>query len=246
MNATELYRAGRLDDAIQALGAALRDNPADVQRRTFLFELLCFAGQYDRAEKQLDILADGGPEAEIGTLVYRGALNAERTRQEMFAADRLPEGGPVPRPVRGTLNGQAFESLADADPRIGARLEVLAAGQYMWIPLEHVESIRMEPPRQLRDLLWAPALLRTGPAFQGMELGEVLIPVLTPLAWHHPDADVRLGRVTEWEAREDGAEIPIGQKLFLVDDEEISLLEIRELIVTPTQAPQEEVPNVVA
>jgi type VI secretion system protein ImpE len=247
MNATELYRAGRLGEAIQALGAALRDDPADVQRRTFLFELLCFAGEFDRAEKQLDILAGGGPEAEIGTLVYRGALNAERTRQEMFAEDRLPEGGPVPRPVGGTLNGQPFTSLVDADPRIGGRLELFAAGQYMWIPLQHVESIRMEPPRQLRDLLWAPALVRTGPAFDGLELGEVLIPVLSPLAGRHSDPEVRLGRVTEWEALDDGTEIPVGQKLFLADGEEVPLLELRELIIVPTPAPQaEEVSNVVA
>lgn len=246
MNATELYRAGRLDEAIQALGAALRDNPADAQRRTFLFELLCFAGQYDRAEKQLDILADGGPEAEIGTLVYRGALNAERTRQQMFESDRLPEGGPPVEPVSGTVDGKAFETLTDADPRIGARLEVLAAGQYLWIPLEHIESIRMEPPRQLRDLLWAPALVRTGPAFRGMELGEVLIPVLAPLSWRHADAEVRLGRLTEWEVLDDGTEVPVGQKLYLVDGEEVPILEIRELIITPVAAHQEQVPNVPA
>src|SRR6266481_6109993 len=47
MTAKELYREGKLTAAIQALGAELRDNPTDAQRRTFLFELLCFAGEYD-------------------------------------------------------------------------------------------------------------------------------------------------------------------------------------------------------
>ena len=49
MTAQSLFQAGRLDDAIGALSAELRDNPTDAQRRTFLFELLCFAGNYDRA-----------------------------------------------------------------------------------------------------------------------------------------------------------------------------------------------------
>ena len=49
-SARELYAAGRLDAAIETLGAELRDNPTDAQRRVFLFELLAFAGQYDRAE----------------------------------------------------------------------------------------------------------------------------------------------------------------------------------------------------
>ena len=35
MNARELYKAGKLNEAVQALSAELRDNPTDAQRRTF-------------------------------------------------------------------------------------------------------------------------------------------------------------------------------------------------------------------
>ena len=64
MNARELYQAGQLTEAVQALGAEIRENPTDTKRRTFLFELLSFAGDYDRALKQLDILAQQGPAPE--------------------------------------------------------------------------------------------------------------------------------------------------------------------------------------
>ena len=229
----ELYRNGRLSDAIEALAAALRKNPADTQRRTFLFELLCFAGEYDRAEKQLDVLAAAGQDAQLGALLYRSALHAARARQQMFRSGDLPLSGLAPRPVAGTLNGQPFRSLRDADPRLGARLELFAAGQYLWIPLEHVESVRMEPPRRVRDLCWAPALVRTGPTFQGRELGEVLIPALTPEASQHPDGAVRSGQATEWMVLTDGSELPVGQKLWRVDDEEIPFLELRELVIHP-------------
>ncbi len=232
-DANDLYRAGKLDEAIQALGASLRDNPTDSQRRTFLFELLCFAGEYDRAEKQLEVLGQGGKNAQLGTLVYHGALHAERTRQEMFRTGSYPRG-PAPRPASGTLNGRPFTSLTDADPRIGARLEVYAAGQYTWIPFEHLVSIRMEAPKRLRDLLWAPAIVRPGPAFRNYDLGEVLIPALAPLSAQHADREVRLGRVTEWQEIEDGEQAPIGQKLLLVDDEEFPILEVRELQITTT------------
>jgi type VI secretion system protein ImpE len=57
--ARELFGAGRLDEAIELLGVELRDHPADAQRRTFLLDLLTFAGKYDRAERQLDALARG-------------------------------------------------------------------------------------------------------------------------------------------------------------------------------------------
>ena len=232
MTATELFRAGALDDAIEALGAELRSNPTDAQRRTFLFELLCFAGNYARADKQLEVLRPGGQESELGVALYRSALHAEQTRQAMFQSGDYPHTA-ANDAVGGTLNGTPFSSLCDADPRIGARLELFAAGSYLWVPFEHIASIRMQPPRRLRDMLWIPALVATGPGFRGIELGEVLLPVLTPLAAHHPSDAVRLGRVTEWQTLGDGSQAPVGQKMLLMDDEEVPILEIRELEITP-------------
>ena len=240
MNSKELFQAGKLAEAIQALGTELRSNPGDNQRRTFLFELLCFAGEYDRAEKHLDVLAQANKDAELGALLYRAALHAERTRDELFRKNEYPRAalaGTAPAPVAGTLNGQPFQSLEDGDPRIGARLEVYAAGQYMWIPFEHIRSVEIQAPRRLRDLLWAPALVRTGPAFKDKELGEVLVPVLAPFSYRHADDAVRLGRMTEWQETEDGDVVPAGQKMLLVDGEDFSILELRRLeIAAPETA----------
>lgn len=233
MNATDLYRAGKLNEAIQALGAALRSNPGDAQQRTFLFELLAFAGEYDRAEKQLDVLALENKDVGAGALLYRSAVHAQRTRQEMFISGKYPQGATSSKPVSGTLNGQPFSSLTDADPRIGSRLEVFAAGQYTWIPMEHLESVKVQSPKQLRDLLWATALVRTAPSFHGTDLGEVLLPVLSPTAASHPDDAVRLGRMTDWVEDPEAGEIPVGQKMLLVDGEEVPFLEVRELEFAP-------------
>jgi len=233
VSAHELLHAGKLDEAIAALGIELRSHPDDAQRRTFLFELLCFAGQHERAERHLEVLAQRGRDARLGALLYQGALHADRVRQQMFLTGEVPCSGAAPRAVSGTLNGKPFRVLADADPRIGARLEVFAAGRYLWIPLEHVASIRMSAPKRLRDLLWAPAAVRTGAGFRDLELGEVLLPALTPLSSQHADGAVRLGRVTEWTELEDHREVPNGQKLWLVDGAEFPLLELRELDIAP-------------
>ena len=231
MNSQELFRAGHLADALKALSAEVRDNPTDARRRTFLFELLCFAGEYERADKQLEVLGQAGPSSEIGVLLYRSALYAERQRQDLFTRGEYPQRSEAPASARaGTFNGKAFNSFSDADPRIGARLEIFAAGNYLWLPLEHVASIQIEPPKRLRDLLWTPAAVRTTPAFKGAELGEVLLPVLAPFSWKHPDDAVRLGRSTVWEQIEGSdEEIPFGQKMWLVDGEEIPFLELRSL-----------------
>ncbi len=186
MKARELYHAGKLHEAIESLNVELRSDPTDVQRRTFLFELLGFAGELDRAEKQLEVIAQGSPEAGMGAVLYLSALHAEKNRQQMFLSGNY-SSGPAPRVPSGTLNGRSFQSIVDGDPRIGPRLEVFAAGQYTWIPLEHVASVRMSAPKRVRDLLWAPATVRTGPGFKGADLGEVMIPVMAPLSWQHPD-----------------------------------------------------------
>ncbi|TVP59274.1 MAG: virulence protein SciE type [Gemmatimonadales bacterium] len=231
MKARALFEKGQLDEAIDLLGRELRDDPTLVRERTFLFELLCFAGERDRAERQLDVLARGGQEAEMGSLLYRAALHADNERYRKFKDEDFPRGEGGPSPVSGTLNGEPFESLEDADPRIGARLEVYAGGQYTWIPLEHVSSIRIEEPKRLRDLLWAPAHVRPGPGMEKLELGEVLLPVLSPLTSESPDPALRLGRATDWAETSDGLPYPVGQKLFLVDDEAVPILEIRELVI---------------
>ncbi len=228
MSASALFQAGRLSDTIDALAAELRGDPLNVRSRTFLFELLCFAGDYDRAEKHLDFLADASKEATLGAWLYRSALHAERLRQGMFREGTVPApGGP---PVAARVNGRPFAAVSDADPRVGARLEVFAAGQYTLIPFEHLASVVLEAPRRLRDTLWAPARVQPSPTFTGGELGEVLIPALAPLSWQHPDDAVRLGRATDWEEGDGGEPHPVGQKLLLAGaEEEIPFLELRTI-----------------
>ena len=232
MTAKDLYQAGKLKEAIQALNVEVRDNPSDVRRRTFLFELLTFAGEYDRAQKQLQVLASESGEAQLGTVLYLSALHAEKTRKETFAKGDYPThaGDGTAPDITGVLNKNPFASVVDADPRIGPRLECYAAGAYIWIPFKHIEEIECMPPKRVRDLIWIPAIVRTGPSFKAMELGEVLLPVLTWDASMDENDDVKLGRISEWYETEKGEVCPVGQKMLLVDGEELPILELRKLV----------------
>jgi type VI secretion system protein ImpE len=241
VRAEQLFESGQLSDAIDALGGELRDSPLDTRRRAFLFELLSFAGHHDRAARQLDVLGQSDAMAEGGALLYKSALHADRERRELFESGAFPAGPADAERARaetalaGTLNGRRFESLTDADPRVGARLEVYAAGRYLLLPFAQVASVRADPPRRLRDLLWIPALVQAVHGSQARELGQVLLPAMTPSASSHPDDLVRLGRVTEW-VDVDGRDVPVGQKLLLVDGDEVPLLEVRELTIDPPAA----------
>jgi type VI secretion system protein ImpE len=236
--AKELLAAGRVREAERQLTANLRERPSDIGSRVFLFELLCFAGDYARATKQLSVLADSNKDAQTGAIVYFAALHAEQLRHGRF------QDAPAPSPQfaspSGRLNGVSFQELRDADPDIGARLEVFAAGAYLWLPFEHISSIAIAPPARLRDTLWTPAMVETGPAFDGKDLGEVLVPAIYPFSWKDPDEDVWLGRKTVWAADDEGKEYPSGQKVLLVDGEEFPFLEVRSIefdaaSVTPEQ-----------
>jgi len=239
VNPKELFKAGKVREAIEVLTAHLRDRPSDTVQRTFLFELLCFAGEFTRAEKQLAVLSSGSPDKETGAIVYYAALHAEKTRHELFEKQNFPSDSPSC--PTGELNGKPFSELRDADSDIGARLEVFAAGAYVWLPFEHLASLEMGPPQRLRDTLWAPALVQAAPSFKGMDLGEVLIPAIYPFSWRQPDQQVWLGRVTEWLENEEGGESPVGQKMLLVDGEEFPFLEVRSLKFSqPAGAPEQQ------
>lgn len=228
MTPQELYRFGRLREAITALGEELRKIPLDVRRRTFLFELLLFAGEYDRAEKQLEVLAGAGADAAAGTLLYRSALHAERTRQDMFAQNQTPalKAG---EQTGGVCDGQPFREFMDSDPRIGPNLEVYMAGSYTWIPFACLRKVEIEAPVNLRDLMWARARIETTPDFRLQELGEVFIPGICPVSSRHPDETVQLGRETAWEQDSNYEAVPFGAKVMLVDGADVPLLSIRSV-----------------
>src|SRR3954466_13519528 len=86
MNAREHLDRGDLAGAIAALTEEVKGRPADVRLRTFLVELHAFAGDLDRAERQLEVIRRQGGDVEIqgGVIVYHGLLAAERARRRLF------------------------------------------------------------------------------------------------------------------------------------------------------------------
>jgi type VI secretion system protein ImpE len=259
MNATDLFRAGRLQAALDAQLQDVKAHPADHGKRLFLFELAAFSGDLDRARRQLDAVEVHDPETEATKINYRRLLDAEDKRRRLFrdglqprllgetpahvklrleAVQRLRENNvtdasallqqandAIPT-LKGTLNGAPFEGIRDADDLLGSVLEVMAKGEYFWVPLEHIESIANNPPKTPRDLLWIPARLVTA----GGE-AEVFLPVLYPGTHDSADEGLKLGRATDWKQEAGGPVLGVGRKEFVVGEEGKSLNEWRELVV---------------
>ena len=91
MNAKELFDTGNLPAAIEALTGEVKSAPNDAQRRTFLFELLCFAGELERAGRQLDVVGHLDTMAEPAVQVYRNILHAEQLRRRLYTDGLKPE-----------------------------------------------------------------------------------------------------------------------------------------------------------
>ena len=112
-NAGELFRAGKLAEAVTAQIEVVRSKPSDQPARLFLFELLSFAGDWDRAAKHIDALSLDDPDLHLAAANFRNCLVSERVRSNVLAGG-TPEYLLEPNP--GTkLRQEAFAAFAKGD-----------------------------------------------------------------------------------------------------------------------------------
>ena len=134
------------------------------------------------------------------------------------------------------------EWLADGDLRLGPVCEVIANGQYYWLPFESCAAIKIEAPSDLRDLVWAPAEL--------MLPKEGRVPAFIPARYPetagiqqsqqtHAD-DLKRSRVTEWIEHSADVWFGLGQRVWMSDVGEHPILDTREIhmpsVIEPASA----------
>jgi len=90
MDARDLIRAGKLTEAHTQLISEVKASPADLGKRTLLFQVLSFSGEWDKAERHLDIMATQDSSLETGTQLYKNLIHAERERGEVSEFQRYP------------------------------------------------------------------------------------------------------------------------------------------------------------
>jgi type VI secretion system protein ImpE len=261
MTAEELLKAGNLSAAVEQLNQEVRSRPTDTQRRTFLFELLCFAGDYQRAARQLDVLAGHSAAADLGVQVYRHILAAEEARQQLFAQGLQPRflGEPPPyvhwhlEAAHRLREGQPAEAKALLEQSEHARPHV--TGQLAGKPFSdfHDCDDLLSPFLEVfiqANYVWLPFeqikhltiplpkqlrdLLWTPATLEAHDghVGEVFLPVLYAGSSSHTNDQVKLGRMTDWQMVDGEVVRGLGQHLFLMDGHDRGLLELRELTFT--------------
>lgn len=256
MNATELFKAGQLAKAVDAQIQEVKAHPADANRRLFLFELLLFTGDLDRAKRQGDLVKYDSIELESAMQSYRKLLDAEAARRKVFREGAKPMFiGEVPEHV--TLRLDAINRLREGNTAEATALLHKAAeatppakGTLNGKPVEGVRDCDDVLSGVLEasnhgHYFWVPleqvvALKVTPPKFPRdlcwvtghMELagsvGDVFLPALYPFSHEHADEAVKLGRQTDWLGAGDDPVRGAGLKLFLADEDAVPLLEWKE------------------
>lgn len=168
----------------------------------------------------------GEPEPWMSWLVQANELAG----QEKFAAGReLREKAFDAAPASaGKINDQPFEWIADADSRLGPVLEAIVEGRYYWIPFCRVKFIHLEPPADLRDLVWMPV------QFVWINGGEMSghVPTRYAATEKTNDDKLRLARKTEWIDCAEGFSLGRGQRILATDSGEYPLLECRRIEIS--------------
>ncbi len=257
MNHEQHLQQGNLNDCLESIQNEIRSDASNVKHRIFLFQLLVVLGAWDRAAKQLDVIAKMDDSALAMVHEYRAAIECERYREEVFSGNKDPifmgkpdewqalilqslkslsEGNEsesdklrmqaleMAPTTAGSINGDAFEWIADADTRLGPLLEVFVEGQYRWVSFAKIKRIAIEAPENLRDFVWMPAHI------QWETEGEsyILIPTRYPFSAEQSD-QLALSRKTEWVEKGEGGFVGFGQRLFATNSNDYSLLDIRDV-----------------
>lgn len=254
--AQDFFRQGDLDGALKAVSEELRKEPGNAQKRAFFTELLCLAGDWERADRQLETLLSLDDSLALTVGVWRQLIRAAQAREDVF------------------VNGAAPELTQQANPMIAKLLEMqLCIRNQAWadaaLLAEQVETLRPacpgavngQPVDDMRDLddclngilevlatngryFWvaldqvesitieAPQrpldLLwrKARMLLRGGTDGEVFLPAIYPLASDNPAH--RLGRGTDW-VEQDGLVRGQGHRTWLAGDEALLWQDIDEL-----------------
>lgn len=129
----------------------------------------------------------------------------------------------------GSLNGETFDWIADADSRLGPALEVVLNGRYTWVPFDSLAAITVEAPEDLRDMVWVPVHL----TFSNGGDSVALVPTCYPGTREQADGKLKLARATEWLPSGTDQYVGLGQRILSTSSAEMGLLEAREIKLAP-------------
>jgi type VI secretion system protein ImpE len=254
-----LLRHGDLSGARAALVELVRAEPANEQARMFLFQLLGLAGEWDKARAQLQALAQLSAEAQMLSVAYGQAIEAEALRKAVFAgttkiellvdADGWAAG--LADAIQLLSTGDTAAGIAARDAAFDAAPD--CAGKLNDMPFEWIADAdsRFGPAMEaiiagrygLIPCNAIASIKSDGPvdlrdiiwypvqiAFISGQSVAAFLPGRYPGSESADDNSLKLARATDWQAT-DWGEAGLGQHLWTTSSgEDHGLLELRTLV----------------
>lgn len=198
--------------------------------QTYHAAILCEALRADVFSGRHSPLLFGDPPQWIAFLIEALRLDAEGHLTEAVALrNQAFELAPA---TSGSIDGNEFAWIADADSRLGPVLEAIVNGRYYWIPFQQIQKIELEEPADLRDVVWMPV------QFTWINGGSAsgLIPTRYPGSESADDSAIKLGRKTVWN--EVGPDIfrGAGQRLLATNVDDYPLMDARKIVLNVSES----------
>ena len=262
MDAREALRQGDVRQALDQLKTDVRKAPRDARLRTFLFQMFCITGEWDRALTQLSVAGELDPATYPMVQTYQTAIRCEVLREKIFRGERTPTvlGDPgdwVPLLIEANrllATGQPGEAAKlrdaafDLAPQAGGSLNdaacewVADADPRLGPVLEAIVEGKYKwvPYHRIKSVkLDPPQDLRDQvwmPArFTWSNDGEAVgfVPTRYPGSAASPDPAIQLAHRTEWRDAAPGWSLPIGQRVLVTDVDETALMDVRSVAIAP-------------
>jgi type VI secretion system protein ImpE len=258
MIAEDFLKQGDLSGALQKLQDEVKTQPAKVEYRIFLFQLLAVLGQWGRALTQLNVIGELDDAALAMVAMYRQVIACERFREEVFAGRLDP-----------VVFGQPGEWMA----LLLQALKLTAAGQYEKSQELRSRAFELAPVVAGNidgtDFEWlADSDLRIGPVMEAIVEGRYLwvpferiasvtldkptdlrdmvwlpghfswanggecygvIPARYPASYEGDDSLLALGRKTVWKDCGNDLFLGYGQKTLTTQMADYPLLDVRTI-----------------
>lgn len=259
MDLCERLKSGDLGGAIRSALESVRSNASDPETRFLLAELLCFRGEFSKADSHLEVVSKQSPELGLSAVHRRQLIRAASIRQSCFGEGVVPEFlPPIDANARFQLklwaehragDGAAVSDLQNRLNRYCDELTGSCNGQRFrgFADLDDSTQSCLELLTATGRYFWIPWHRIESLDFEPVKRPRDLlwrsvrvrvrdgpesiayIPVQCPLTSSAHGDAAVLGRETSWEERPTGVTVGIGQRILRVGDEDVPVLELSSL-----------------
>lgn len=247
-----------IDIQIKNLQVQIRNNPGKVEYRVHLAQLMMIRGQWQRSLHQLQTASQLNTNTVAMAQAYRSLIQAEiyrervfngscepkfigdaqewqtllaeslvaRANQQIDIAEKFQQLAYEKAPAcKFTVGDTESDWIADGDSRLGPICEIFFNGNYYWLGFDQIKKLTIEAPKDLRDLVWIPTTVILTDSSHHIGF----LPSRYVRSYESDNDQLSLSSLTEWSSLSEHCWAGMGQKIFVTNNAEYSLLAIREL-----------------